>query len=155
YRPPANVRPIEKGRKMADMLASGELAAAIGVEVDHPDVKPLIPNAKEAAFAALRDRGHYPINHLIVVRGELLNAHPQLAAQIFAAFAEAKRLYVDRLKGGEIEKPIAVDETYLRVMTESGKDPLPYGLAPNRRTLEELIDSALEQGIITRRVSVE
>src|SRR5262244_3827270 len=48
FRPPANVVPIEKGRKMADLLAAGELPAAIGVEVDHPDVKPLIANAKEA-----------------------------------------------------------------------------------------------------------
>ena len=28
-----------------------------------PDVKPLIPNALEAGLAALRQRGHYPINH--------------------------------------------------------------------------------------------
>src|SRR5262249_43142291 len=45
YRPPANVVPIEKDRKVGDMLASGELAAAIGVEAESPDVKPLIPNA--------------------------------------------------------------------------------------------------------------
>src|SRR6185503_8655773 len=57
FRPPANVVPIEKGRKMADLLASGELAAAIGVEVDHPDVKPLIANAKEAGLEALAARG--------------------------------------------------------------------------------------------------
>src|SRR5499425_262231 len=43
YRAPANVVPIEPGHKMADMLVSGALAAAIGVEADHPDVKPLIP----------------------------------------------------------------------------------------------------------------
>src|SRR5881227_110629 len=30
YQPPANVMPIEKGKQMADMLASGELVAAIG-----------------------------------------------------------------------------------------------------------------------------
>src|ERR1700704_5580705 len=47
YRPPANVVPIEQGKKMGEMLASGELAAAIGVEVDHPEVKPLIPHALE------------------------------------------------------------------------------------------------------------
>src|SRR4051812_1101505 len=52
YRPPSNVVSIDKGRKMADMLASGELVAAIGVEAEHPDVKPLIPNAKEAGFEA-------------------------------------------------------------------------------------------------------
>src|SRR5215210_635383 len=38
YTPPSNVVPIEPGKKMADMLASGELVGAIGVEADHPDV---------------------------------------------------------------------------------------------------------------------
>ena len=33
YQPPANVVPIEAGKKMEDMLTSGELAAAIGVDV--------------------------------------------------------------------------------------------------------------------------
>src|SRR5204863_991843 len=42
YKPPANVVPIDNGRNMDDMLISGELAAAIGVETRHPDVKPLI-----------------------------------------------------------------------------------------------------------------
>ena len=88
YRPPANVVPIEKGKQMADMLASGELAAAIGIESTSPDVKPLIPNALEAGLAALRREGHYPINHTVVVRDELLAAHPGLAADVFGAFAE-------------------------------------------------------------------
>ena len=155
YRPPANVVPIEKGRKMADLVASGELAGAIGVEMDHPDVKPLIPNAKEAGYEALRQSGHYPINHTVVVRDELLTAHPGLAPDIFGAFAEAKRLYVERLKAGEIVKPTAADEVHRRVMEITGRDPLPYGIAPNRRTLEDAVRSALEQGIITRPVGVE
>ena len=44
YKAPDNVVPIEKGKDMAEMLASGELAAAIGVESKSPDVAPLIPN---------------------------------------------------------------------------------------------------------------
>ena len=155
YVPPANVVPIEKGRKMADMLASGELAAAIGVESDSPDVKPLIANPKEAGFEALRATGHYPINHLMVVKDEVLAAHPELGPAIFAAFAEAKRLYVERLRAGAIEKPTAVDEMHRRVMDITGKDPLPYGIAPNRQALEEVIASALAQKIITRPVTVE
>jgi len=155
FRPPANVVPIEKGKKMADMLASGELAAAIGVDIDHPDVKPLIPDAREAAFGALRDSGHYPINHLMVIKDDLLAAHPQLGPEIFNAFAQAKRLYVERLKAGRIEKPTAVDEVHKRVMEITGKDPLPYGIAPNRMALEEVVESALEQGIITRPVTAE
>jgi 4,5-dihydroxyphthalate decarboxylase len=155
YRPPANVVPIDKGRKMEDMLASGELAAAIGVETDHPDVAPLIRNAREAGFDALRSRGHYPINHLMVVKDEILDAHPELGPGIFNAFAGAKRLYVERLTAGAIEKPTAVDEMHRRVMEITGRDPLPYGIAPNRHALEDVIRSALEQKIITRPLTVE
>ncbi len=155
FRPPANVVPLEKGRKMADALAAGELGAAIGVEVDHPDVKPLIANPKDAAFEALRTRGHYPINHLMVIKDDILAAQPDIALDIFDAFTAAKRLYVERLKAGAIEKPTAVDETYRRVMEITGKDPLPYGIAPNRQALDELIANALEQKVLTRRVAVE
>jgi 4,5-dihydroxyphthalate decarboxylase len=154
YRPPANVVPIEKGKKIADLLVAGELAAAIGVDVDHPDVKPLIPDALEAGLAALRSRGHYPINHTVVLRNDLLHAHPELAPDVFDAFAEAKRLYVQRLKAGRIEKPTPVDAVHRRVMEITG-DPLPYGIEPNRQVLEELVEHCLKQGIITRPVAVE
>ena len=152
--PPKNVVPIEKGKKMADMVVSGELAGAIGIEVDHPDVKPLIANAPEAGIAALRARGHYPINHTVVIRDELLNSHPDLARDAFNAFAEAKRVYLDRLKSGKIDKPTAVDRLHQRVMDIIG-DPLPYGLAPNRRVLEELISTSVAQGILPRAMNVE
>ena len=155
FQPPANVAPIEKGKKMADLVASGELPAAIGVEVSSPDVKPLISNAEEAGFEALRSRGHYPINHLIVVREELLDAHPDLGPDIFHAFAESKRDYVERLRSGQIEKPTRVDDMHRRVMEITGRDPLPYGIGPNRQALEELIGYAAEQRILPRRVAVE
>jgi 4,5-dihydroxyphthalate decarboxylase len=154
FKPPANVVPMEKGKKMAELLASGELGAAINVETDSPDVKPLIPDAKEAGFAALKARGHYPINHTVVVRDELLEANPNLAQEIFEAFAQAKRLYVEKLRAGALEKPTAADEVHRRVMEITGGDPLPYGIEPNRRTLEELVASARDQGIISRAPAI-
>jgi 4,5-dihydroxyphthalate decarboxylase len=154
YRPPANVVPIEPGQKMGDMLAAGELAAAIGVEVESPDVRPLIPDAFETGLAALRRRGLYPINHTVVIKNELLAAHPQLAADVFDAFAASKNVYLDRLRAGRIEKPTEMDELHKRVMQITG-DPLPYGIAPNRQVIEELIGHALKQGIITKPVTVE
>src|SRR5262247_3014099 len=47
FRPPANVVPLEKGKKLEELLTSGEIPAAVNVHVNHPDVRPLIPNAKE------------------------------------------------------------------------------------------------------------
>jgi 4,5-dihydroxyphthalate decarboxylase len=151
---PANVVPLEAGKKMEDMLISGELVAAIGLDVKSPDVAPLIPNALEAGLKALRERGHYPINHLVVIKDELIAKHPDLAADVFNAFAESKRLYVDRLKAGTIEKPTEVDEVHKKVMAITG-EPLPYGIEPNRKVIEELIGHALAQGIITKPVTVD
>ncbi len=154
YRPPSNVVPIGAGQNMAEMLAAGELAAAVGLEVDHADVQPLIANARDAGLNALRKRGHYPINHLVVIKDELLAQRPELAADVFDAFAEAKRLYIERLKGGEVAKPTAVDNVHRRVMEIKG-DPLPYGIEPNRHVLEELLRHALAQRIISEPVGVD
>jgi len=154
YRAPANVVPIEKGKHIGDMLASGELVAAIGVDLNAPDVKPLIPNALEAGLASLRQRGHYPINHTVVIKDELIAKHPDLAADVFDAFVRAKRQYVEELKAGRIQKPTEVDVVHRRIMEITG-DPLPYGVAPNRKVLNELIRHALTQGIITKGVAPE
>jgi len=122
YVPPHNVVPIEKGKNMQDMLMSGELAAAIGLETESPDIKPLIPNASEAGFAALRERGLYPINHLVVVKDELLERYADLGPELFRVFVEAKRLYLERLEAGQIDKPTPADKLHLRVMEMIG-DP--------------------------------
>lgn len=152
YRPPANVVPVEPGKDIAAMVASGELAAAIGVEVDHPDVAPLIPDAEQAGLDALRRRGLYPINHLVVVRDDLLEAHPDLAVGVFHAFAEAKEHYVRRLRDGAVEDPTPVDRTYRQVMDVIG-DPLPYGIEPNRPMIEQLVQHAVTQRILDRPVA--
>jgi 4,5-dihydroxyphthalate decarboxylase len=153
YRPPANVVPMEPGKELGEMVAAGELAAAIGVEGE--GLVPLIPDAQEAAFEALRRRGHYPINHLVVVKDELLPAHPELAAAVFDAFEKAKDLYVRRLRSGSIDNPTPADRLHQRVLELTGADPLPYGIEANRATIEELIDHALAQRILTRRPEIE
>ena len=137
YRPPANVIPAPSGRTLAELVASGELAAAIGVPATDGLV-PLIPDPAEAGLASLRRTGVYPINHLLVVRDELLPAHPGLAPALFEAFAEAKRRY---LAAGP-------DEPDRRVAEATGADPVPYGLDANRHVLQALVQAAYGQHIL-------
>ena len=154
YTPPANVVPIAPGQTLEGMLLSGEVAAAIGVQVESSDVQPLIPNAREVGMAALRARGFYPINHTVVVRNDRLAEDPGLAADIFNVFGEAKRGYVERLLAGTIEEPSADDQFFRRVMEITG-DPLPYGIEPNRAMLDAIVRYASEQGILTGPTRVE
>ncbi|MGH3438470.1 MAG: hypothetical protein ACRDRN_18630, partial [Sciscionella sp.] len=100
-------------------------------------------------------RALYPINHLVVVRDELIQARPSLASDVFLAFAEAKHRYVDRLRNAEIKAPTATDLMYRRVMDITGDDPLPYGIAPNRQMIEQLIRHAVSQRIVAEQATVE
>lgn len=153
YRPPANVVPAGPGKDLGEMLLAGELEAVIGTKVDHPGVVPLIPEPVEAGFAALDECGFYPINHLVVIKDEVLEAHPGAATSVFEAFAESKRRYVEQLRAGTIDT--AEDKMYARVMAQTGSDPLPYGLEPNRPVLESLIEQARAQHILRAPVELD
>jgi 4,5-dihydroxyphthalate decarboxylase len=155
FQPPANVVPLDKGKTLEASVAAGELAATIGVQVDHPDVAPLIPDAEEVGFQALGRHGHYPINHVLVVKDTVLEQHPDLGVRIFEAFAAAKRPYLERLRSDGIAAPSKADRMYRRVLEVTGVDPLPYGIEPNRRMLEALVRYAQEQRIISGTLTVE
>jgi 4,5-dihydroxyphthalate decarboxylase len=151
YRPPGNVVPVGAGRTLDEMLASGELAAVVGVDIDSPDARPLIPDPDAAAYAALQQRGLWPINHLVVVRDDLLAEHPGLDVAVFDAFARSKQRYVEQLRAGSLESPTATDRMHAKVMELTGwDDPLPYGIEPNRQVLEDLLRSAVDQKILDR-----
>jgi 4,5-dihydroxyphthalate decarboxylase len=155
YRPPANVVSMEPGDDLASLVAAGGLAAAIGIPArGTPDLVPLIPGPREAGFEALRQRGLYPINHLLVVRDDLLAAHPGLAAGLFAAYAEAKNRYTARLRRG-IGDPSPADVMYRRVTDITGTDPLPYGIEPNRTMIDLMVRHAVNQKILDRPVAAE
>src|SRR5438132_940158 len=85
-----------------------------------------------AGFRALEERGLWPVNHLVVVKDEVLEANPDLARALFDAFEQAKDLYV----AGELQ-PL-----HARVAEITGGDPLRYGVEPNRAVLEQLVDHA-------------
>ncbi|MEX2352731.1 MAG: ABC transporter substrate-binding protein [Gammaproteobacteria bacterium] len=154
YQPPANVVSIEEGKTIEGMLADGELAAAINIKTEDPAIIPLIEDPLEAGLAAFKSRGHYPINHLIAIRDEVLEAHPGVAESLFNAFAESKRIYLDKLKSGKLEQLTDVDRLYQR-MIDMGADPLPYGIEPNRHTLENLIEHAKSQQILRKPTEIE
>jgi 4,5-dihydroxyphthalate decarboxylase len=153
YRKPANV--LERpGANLAEMLVKGELAAAIGVgKVDSADVKPLISDAAAAEAAWYRKTGIYPINHTVVVKDALLESDPSLAPRLIAGFEAAKAQLLKQLSSGA-ELP-AEAEILARRRSIVGDDPLPNGVAANRKALEAIIRFAHEQKILPRTVEPE
>lgn len=160
YQPPANVQPAGPDEDVPAQVAAGDLAAGVGFpgsafSGDGPAVVPLLPDAEQAGYNALRDHGYYPINHLLVVKDELLAAYPDLAPALFAAYAEAKNQYVAQLAAGAITDPDATDAMLARVTDITGADPLPYGIAPNRAMIDQLVRYAVSQQIIDKPVTAD
>lgn len=146
WRLPPNVEELGGEGTLEEQLGRGDIPAAVGL-ASCEGAHGLIANPFEAGLSALKTRGLYPINHLVVIRDDVLAEAPDLARQLFEAFAESKRRYLAELKANRIEKLTGIDKVHLAVM-DLMDDPLPYGIAPNLDVLEYLMDQAVAQRII-------
>jgi 4,5-dihydroxyphthalate decarboxylase len=157
YKAPSNVDYSYRGRPIADLLLSGQIAAAVGdVRVNSPDVKSLIPDARNAGFAYFRKTGVYPINHGLVIKDSVLKANPELPQKLFSAFHAVKKIYLAHLDAGESLSP--ADEAAIALGRVVG-DPFPFGISdksgPNRKAVETLVQFAFDQQVIPKKYSVE
>jgi 4,5-dihydroxyphthalate decarboxylase len=150
---PGNVDYSHRGKPMRDLLLNGVVDAAIGeIGVEAPEIKPLIPDARNAAFDYFRHTGIYPINHGVVVKNSLLKESPWIADELTRAFEAAKAIYLKDLEGsGSISSwdKAAIDNA--KVVG----DPFPFGIANNRKALEAITQFAFDQKMVPRRFSVE
>jgi NMT1/THI5 like protein len=154
YKAPSNVDYSFRGRPLPDLLASGEVGAAVGdIRSDSPDIRPLIPDARNAGFEYYRRTGVYPINHGVVVRSELLRERPGLARELFEAFKASKAAYLARLREGRDLSP--ADQNALDLGRVVGGDPFPFGVRANLAALETMVRFAVEQRVIPKPIAVE
>jgi 4,5-dihydroxyphthalate decarboxylase len=161
---PPNVIHAPAGRSLAGMMAAGELAAGfhansgIGrtgsptggwkeVEAHYPD---LFPNAVELETEYFARTGVYPMHGTIVVKESVLAEHPWVARSLFDAFSQAKNDFLGRLDSGA-----ATSKRYTDLRKIVGRDPLPYGLAANMKSIQALEVTAFKQGLTPRRMSID
>jgi 4,5-dihydroxyphthalate decarboxylase len=164
---PSNVVHAPEGKSLADMMASGELAAGfqgnagVGrtgaptggwqtVDAPYPD---LFPNAEELEAEWYRRTGIYPMHGAIVVKDSVLKEHPWVATSLFRAFSEAKDEWLAKLDARTPDN--ASDKKYAALRKIVGHDPLPYGMGPNLATLSALEDTAFKQGLTPCRLRLD
>ncbi len=144
------------------MLAAGELDAIIAA---HPprgfrDGGPLVrlfSDHRAVEEESWRRTGVFPIMHVVVLRAEIHERDPWIAMNLVSAFEEAKRRSLERaLDVNAPASPVAwAPANAARAVELFGPDPWPYGLEPNRRTLETFLAWAFEQGVCRTRLAPE
>jgi 4,5-dihydroxyphthalate decarboxylase len=122
-----------------------------------PKVRRLFPDFREAEKAYYRATGIFPIMHLIVLRRDVYEQHPFVATSLYNALCESKARAFRRMRYlGALRYmlpwlPAELDE----IKEVFGGDPWPYGIEPNRRTLEALVQYLEDQSLIGRKMQVD
>ena len=148
---PAGAIRVE-GRSLGDLLASGEIDAAISPgAVDLPGAGALFSDAVRDERSWYARSGIVPVMHLPVVRRALLTEWPQAAEVLIAGFTAGRTRYLAELASGE---PAATDTMARRddaLQRELDADPVPLGIEAFRASFERLGDYMVEQGYLRQK----
>ncbi|HEX3649334.1 MAG TPA: hypothetical protein VHV49_12970 [Pseudonocardiaceae bacterium] len=150
-------------RSLSELLAAGDIDCAIIARPPtcflegHPDVVRLFPDYQDQELDSYQRTGVWPIMHIIAMRRQVLEADPWVARNLYNAFLESKQRSVERLLDPAVSRyPLPWLATYGRRMTDLfDGDPFPYGVEPNRRTVDQLLRYAHQQGIAHRLATAD
>jgi 4,5-dihydroxyphthalate decarboxylase len=133
--PPTAVR-APAGKTIVQMLIDGEIDAGVvgGPDLKDSRLQPVIANPNDAAQAWCKKYSALPINHMVVVKESLAKANPSAVKEVFRLVRKSK-----------LAMPPA----------GTALDPLQFGLANIRRSLELIIGYSAQQRLIPKQVAVD
>lgn len=155
-------RPVPE-RSLTAMLLAGDIDAILSARPPAPPpghgdqivrmFEPFEP-VERAYFSAT---GIFPIMHLIVLRREVFERHRWIAGNLLKAFTQAKENSLQRLADITCSHfPLPwMNARADEARALFGGDPWPYGVEPNRITLDAFLRYAHEQGVCHRRLAPE
>jgi 4,5-dihydroxyphthalate decarboxylase len=151
------------GETLSGMLADGRLDGVISARrpscfvAGHPQVRRLFPDYRAAERDYFRRTGLFPIMHAVGIRRDVLEANRWLAASVYKAFLQAKRI-----ADAEFVETTAlkiglpwVNAEYEATVDVMGADFWSYGIDANRETLSTMARYSFEQGLAVRLLTVD
>jgi 4,5-dihydroxyphthalate decarboxylase len=169
FTPPDGVRLtyIAPQSSIGKMLAAGEIDGTL-LYLNEPNlvdrsredlgqlakIAPLFPDPDAERKRYFEKTRIYPVNHIVVVRRELVERHTWLVLNLYSAFVEAKA-EASRCGENYMEGYFQTGLIDRAVKPALAVDPLAYGVKANRVVLETLATYVHEQGLTPRRIELE
>ena len=161
--PEIRVSAIPQDKTLNGMLESGEIDALISARIPScfakgsPKIRRLFPNYKEVEMDYYKRNKIFPIMHVLVIRKEVYDRYPWVARSLYKAFCQAKERAIQTM---HISNTLTHTLPWLFAEMDLlkalfGPDWWPYGIEPNRHTLETLIRYMQEQGLMEKAMKVE
>ncbi len=157
-----NIENNTSGKSLSQMLSTGEIDALFGALMPEgfgtdPNIVRLFPNFVEVEQDYYRRTKIFPIMHLVAIRKAIYEKHPAVAASLFRALCESKRLALKKMDyTGALRNMLPWLPAHLEERKAvMGDNPWPYGVEPNRPTLDALVKYLHQQGITDRVMPVD
>lgn len=150
-----DIRPIQAGTTLSQLLADGDLDALYTPRVPSPfrdrdpRVTRLFPDVVAVEKEYFAATSIFPIMHVVVIRSDIYERHRWVAQSLYKAFLTARDQAYGRI----------YDSSALRFMepwliqhieearTLLGQDFWSYGIAENEKTLDVFLDYHHQQGL--------
>jgi 4,5-dihydroxyphthalate decarboxylase len=140
---------------LVDLLQRGELDAVMSAR-EVPGTR-LFRDYRAAEGEYWKKTRIFPIMHVLALRRDVYEANRWIAMNLFQAFLEAKRRSLARVSEfGLSHLPMPWVPDHVRQWKEmAGEDFWPYGIEPNRPTLDAFLQYGYEQGVAKKRLKIE
>ena len=120
-----------RDKQLKQMLLDGEIDAAIlGDVAEQGPLKHLIPDHAAEGQRWARTHGGVAINHMAVIRQSIAGSRPDVVREVYRMLRDSR---------AAATLPAGLD------------NPLRFGVAATRASLEQMVAYAYQQGLITRR----
>lgn len=147
----------------SELLESGDVDALFHAALPkafiegHAKVGRLFTDSRSVEQEYFKKTGIYPIMHVVAVRESLLDSHPWLAEALFRAYSDAKSLAYRKMTsigwGADMLPWYAQEMEATQALM--GKNFYSYGLEGNEKTLDNLFRYSHEQGLSSRRLTID
>jgi 4,5-dihydroxyphthalate decarboxylase len=169
FKPPKGVtiHQIPPEKSIGSMMLSGELHATLLYVVNanlidrskadlsnHPDIRPLFPDADAEGARYYAKTGIYPINHGMVVKREIAERHPWVILNLLKAFERAREI-ADSRRLAHLDDHFATGAIPSSIRAALAKPMIKHGMVANRKILETAAQYSHEQGLTPRVLKLE
>ena len=163
--PLARPVPIEindSGKSLSDLLEARNIDAITGTSLPeairrNPDVERLFPDYVELEKDYYKRTGIYPIMHLVAIKKDIYERYPFVASSLYDAFEASKKIALGKMFSSRALRYMTpwlmrdIDE----IQEVFNGEPWPYGVEPNRKTLQALMTYLVDQALIAAPIPVD
>jgi len=152
----------QTGKTLGQLLAEGVVDATLGTSLPeeirtNSDIVRLFPDYVARDIDLYKRKRIYPIMHLVAIKKSVYERYPFVATSLYDAFVKSKKIALEKLfnlRAVRYMTPFLMREID-DIWEVFDGDPWPYGVEPNRQTLEALIQYQQDLGLIAAPVKVD